>query len=244
MNTDPTKDGLQNPASSLLPFLSELRDAALVFDAEGRWLYGNPAFTDLTDCMAGPRGDVPWLAPESLERWQFFYDLHRSGRAAELGVGPVQVDILGAGGSRRRVAVLWDRVLGADGGVLVMLALVRPLAPSAADTHAELTLLLRVLTEAIDRIATPARPTPDAGEPGEGPVNGDHGATYAGELSAREREVLALLLAGRRVSTTARELYLSEHTVRNHLKRIYRKLGVHSLGELRELHVPVTTGVG
>jgi len=53
-------------------------------------------------------------------------------------------------------------------------------------------------------------------------------------LSSREREVLHSLLAGQRVPTIARALYLSPHTVRNHLKSIFRKLGVRSQTELLE----------
>lgn len=53
-------------------------------------------------------------------------------------------------------------------------------------------------------------------------------------LSSREKEVLRSLRAGQRVSTIARTLYLSPHTVRNHLKSIFRKLGVRSQTELLE----------
>jgi DNA-binding CsgD family transcriptional regulator len=53
-------------------------------------------------------------------------------------------------------------------------------------------------------------------------------------LSAREREIMQMVLHGKRVSTVAAALFLSENTVRNHLKRVYRKLGVASIGELRE----------
>jgi DNA-binding CsgD family transcriptional regulator len=53
-------------------------------------------------------------------------------------------------------------------------------------------------------------------------------------LSLREREIMQMILDGNRVSTIASRLFLSENTVRNHLKRVYRKLGVGSLGELRE----------
>jgi DNA-binding NarL/FixJ family response regulator len=53
-------------------------------------------------------------------------------------------------------------------------------------------------------------------------------------LSSREKEVLHSLLAGQRVPTIARSLYLSPHTVRNHLKSIFRKLGVRSQTELLE----------
>ena len=53
-------------------------------------------------------------------------------------------------------------------------------------------------------------------------------------VSAREWEVLERLRAGLRVSTIARELEISPNTVRNHLKSIYRKLGVRSQAELLE----------
>ena len=51
-------------------------------------------------------------------------------------------------------------------------------------------------------------------------------------LSKREREVLAELRNGGRVPTIARALSISPTTVRNHLQRIFWKLGVHSQSEL------------
>ena len=54
------------------------------------------------------------------------------------------------------------------------------------------------------------------------------------ELSAREREVLALLLEGSRPPAIAKRLFISPNTVRNHLKAMYRKLGVSSQSELIE----------
>jgi DNA-binding NarL/FixJ family response regulator len=47
-------------------------------------------------------------------------------------------------------------------------------------------------------------------------------------LSPREWEVLRALLRNQRVPAIADSLCLSQHTVRNHLKRIFRKLGVQS----------------
>ena len=44
-------------------------------------------------------------------------------------------------------------------------------------------------------------------------------------------------------ATTARALFLSEHTVRNYVKRSYCKLGVHSLGELRERIGSITSAI-
>lgn len=53
-------------------------------------------------------------------------------------------------------------------------------------------------------------------------------------VSPREWEVLDRLRSGLRVATIARELTISPNTVRNHLKSIYRKLGVRSQTELLE----------
>jgi two-component system nitrate/nitrite response regulator NarL len=51
-------------------------------------------------------------------------------------------------------------------------------------------------------------------------------------LSPREQEVLVALTEGSSTRELADKLFISEHTVRNHLKAIYRKLGVHSRTEL------------
>jgi DNA-binding CsgD family transcriptional regulator len=48
----------------------------------------------------------------------------------------------------------------------------------------------------------------------------------AGPLTAREMEVLSLVAEGQRSRTVASVLGLSEATVKHHLYRIYRKLGV------------------
>jgi two-component system response regulator DegU len=51
-------------------------------------------------------------------------------------------------------------------------------------------------------------------------------------LSKREMQVVQKIVAGRAVRNIALELHLSAHTVRNHLKSAYRKLGVHSQAEV------------
>jgi DNA-binding NarL/FixJ family response regulator len=57
-------------------------------------------------------------------------------------------------------------------------------------------------------------------------------AHAAGALTPREREIVAALSMGQRVGAIAGRLGVSEHTVRNHLKAVYRKLDVHSQVEL------------
>lgn len=52
------------------------------------------------------------------------------------------------------------------------------------------------------------------------------------DLTARELEVVRLLLSNGRVRSIAEDLDISPHTVRNHLRSIFRKLDVHSQVEL------------
>ncbi|HJF65740.1 MAG TPA: helix-turn-helix transcriptional regulator [Slackia equolifaciens] len=51
-------------------------------------------------------------------------------------------------------------------------------------------------------------------------------------LSSRETEVMELLGRGRTGSAIADELFISENTVRTHIKRIYAKVGVGKKQEL------------
>jgi DNA-binding CsgD family transcriptional regulator len=55
------------------------------------------------------------------------------------------------------------------------------------------------------------------------------------DVTSRQREVATRLARGERVSTIARDMYLSPSTVRNHLTSLYRKVGVHSQGEFLDL---------
>ncbi len=55
------------------------------------------------------------------------------------------------------------------------------------------------------------------------------------ELTAREREVLRRMLEGESTPTIARACFLSEHTVRNHVKNLAAKLEVPSQRAIREL---------
>ena len=54
-------------------------------------------------------------------------------------------------------------------------------------------------------------------------------------LSAREGEILPYIARGHRPAYVADVLCISEHTVRTHLRNIYRKLGVGSREELIQL---------
>ncbi len=67
--------------------------------------------------------------------------------------------------------------------------------------------------------ARPAAGTAPGGSAGEPPTMG---------LSARELEVMSLIAGGHTNGEIAAHLFLAEKTVKNHVRRIYSKLGVDS----------------
>lgn len=74
------------------------------------------------------------------------------------------------------------------------------------------------------------------GRPGDaGPdgADGRRGGPLDG-LTDRQWEIVEALLDGKRVPRIARELFLSQSTVRNHLAALFRRFGVHSQPELIE----------
>jgi DNA-binding NarL/FixJ family response regulator len=60
-----------------------------------------------------------------------------------------------------------------------------------------------------------------------GPVDDEAGALPA-HLTPRQAEVLRHLEQGRSTKQIAAELHLSTETVRNHVRRLFKALGVHS----------------
>jgi DNA-binding NarL/FixJ family response regulator len=60
---------------------------------------------------------------------------------------------------------------------------------------------------------------------------GAEGQPPDGTLTPREREVLAKLAQGMTLADIAGELHLSRPTVSDHVKNIYRKLGISSRAE-------------
>lgn len=61
------------------------------------------------------------------------------------------------------------------------------------------------------------------------------------ELTDRENEVLKLMAGGATNHVIAQELYLSLHTVRNHVQNVLRKLNAHS--KLEAVAIAVKTGI-
>ena len=51
-------------------------------------------------------------------------------------------------------------------------------------------------------------------------------------LSRREREVVGAVVAGLDTSAVTERLFISRHTVQDHLKSVFGKIGIHSRREL------------
>lgn len=83
---------------------------------------------------------------------------------------------------------------------------------------------VRDLTDVVRKLASLAE-GPLAGLAGSGAMSPE-AVVACTALSVREREVLARLMDNHRVPAIADSLFISQHTVRNHLKAIFRKFGV------------------
>ena len=94
------------------------------------------------------------------------------------------------------------------------------------------TQLLSVVALALHQVRP--SPVPEVAVPNGVPHTAPNAVDDRDEiaLTPRELEVVRRLLANGRVRSIAEQLQISPHTVRNHLRSIFRKLGVHSQVEL------------
>ena len=104
------------------------------------------------------------------------------------------------------------------------------LLPDDADDAAVPADRVAQLERRLRRIAAELRAAGLMDEVHRLPTAEDH--PELNELSSRQWEVLARLLRGDRVPTIAKEMHLSQATVRNHLSAIFVIFGVHSQAEL------------
>ncbi len=246
----------------LVPFLGGLSEPIFEFDEFGRCQYANRAFDELLGIPAlGSAGrrrqelsgsSVPfWIPVDEHDRWVAFVGLMRG----ELGVKavpiPVTFTLHQIDGTPIGCEFMGERLLSRTGMVLATVAVVRQLHRPADDLR-EMYAELRRISLAVQQLhqgrsenvvaheAGPGRTlTKSSDEQAEQAEQAEPRVSRIATMSERERTILRGLIDGKRTATMARELFLSEHTVRNHLKRIYRKVGVHSLGELREILVPL-----
>lgn len=154
---------------------------------------------------------------------------------------PAQVAILLGDAAGTTFAALASQ----DGAALLKPASVLVIAPLAVMLATSRGRGGRTLAEPADDTLLINPPAPDVRrgrdgvpEPDGEPVEGASGESPAGRvareygLTAREGEVLDLLLKGNTMAAISRKLCISDNTTRGHMKRIYCKLDVHSRQEL------------
>ena len=171
----------------------------------------------------------------------YFVGLAHAGRmsavmAAGLCYGSCQLGVLLGNLLGMGAAGMADGTLLATVGCICLVSLTGALLPwvasrTGAGRHAGAQASLTAEGGTLDPQATDAE-KPD--EPNALDLACD---AVAGEfgLSAREREVLALLARGRTQPYIREALLLSKNTVSSHVQHIYSKLGVHSKQELIDL---------
>ena len=171
----------------------------------------------------------------------YFVGLAHAGRmnavmAAGLCYGSCQLGVLLGNLLGMGAAGMADGTLLATVGCICLVSLTGALLPwvasrTGAGRHAGAQASLTAEGGTLDPQATDAE-KPD--EPNALDLACD---AVAGEfgLSAREREVLALLARGRTQPYIREALLLSKNTVSSHVQHIYAKLGVHSKQELIDL---------
>jgi DNA-binding CsgD family transcriptional regulator len=97
-------------------------------------------------------------------------------------------------------------------------------------------------SERIDRMERALRDIASSlGDVGLGVGAEDHRKRLPEDLTDRQREVVEMLFRSMSEQDIADALFLSEHTVRNHKKAAFRRLGVHSKAELfstYQCHLP------
>jgi DNA-binding CsgD family transcriptional regulator/PAS domain-containing protein len=255
-------DALSPLVLSLAVMLRELSDAIVVFDMNGRCLFANPVFDAMLGQdgqQSSGRGSSPaWIAIEEQPQWELLFDLHRSERAQVLGLLTVNSALVRLNGERILISATSDRLVGEDGFPAAVLFLIRHRVGDRLSSVAETHVAIKELWDVVDglkrrmverphsRSASMRQTTQSTSAPAGFPLT-NNDVTDSGpfaeritridksdSLTSREHEILEQILRGLRVSTIAAKLFLSEHTVRNHLKSIHRKLGMHSTAEIRE----------
>jgi DNA-binding CsgD family transcriptional regulator len=214
----------QRPTQSLLDpslktILDDLREGVLVVDVAGHRVYSNDALNELVGgnaCLPLSTPEPPSYVPLD-QRQRYLLALKGTSSLLTMegsGAASTWLELSTAGRARVRTRVTISAFTGTRGWrFAVWLLNPEPAQPVAMSIQP----------------APIAQPEPALAHDA---FFGSTTLSAVETLTRREKDVLQLLLDGRRVSSIAHALYLSPQTVRNHLKAIFRKLGAHSQAEL------------
>lgn len=221
----------------LLSLIEEMNCGVLIRDLEGHTLYANKRLLEWSGYKAKELEGKPSniLTPPELRD-----TMQQENEAILAGDFRARLSVLRRRDGRTYPVVVIPRTLeGKDGEIGSTFALIVDLgevqtAKRVGASEADVEGTLRRIALELQGLSLAAR------QDGGGAIRLDHPDLR--ELSDREREVLVELLNGSRVAAVAKKLFISPHTVRNHLKAMFRKVGVANQGELieriRELSTP------
>jgi PAS domain S-box-containing protein len=225
-------------------FVEDLRDAIIALDAQGRCLFVNRAFETMTGfrrsellgtLLCHKVEDTQQTSWSSLAR--IFGTPSNESDMPPVGPFHSQFRMHRSDGSCFDIAIRWDRFPGSQ-SIAASFLLCKELLTVESELQSRM-MELRLLRDELNALLEVPKVDEDtvysrwqAHTIQQHETVGQR--AIRSELSRREQEILHFVLDGKRVGTIAATLFLSENTVRNHLKRIYKKLGVGSLGELRE----------
>lgn len=141
----------------------------------------------------------------------------------DAGGGPVELRMRHTNGEWRRVVVMISDLRPADGHVRAFV-----LAPADPTSLGGLESRVAALEGRMRRIGHEVRSVGLE----DGSSFPDIDEETLAVLSPRQADIAQRMAAGQRVPTIARDMGLSQSTVRNHLSQIFRKLDVASQAEL------------
>lgn len=197
-------------------------------DSKARRIYSNPAFDQLVGYpgseLVGRQPPHPYWEPGATARMLDAVHATIEGRLRGLGVRSVVGTFRSAAGRVFDVLMTGGEIRDAAGDEIATVIFVFEVASDAAGETFPFTQLGAALEE-IRRQAAMAGAQAEPGVPSSRLAGWD-------ALTVREREVAGAIGQGARIPTIARELGVSEHTVRNHLKAVFRKTGIRSQEEL------------
>jgi PAS domain S-box-containing protein len=217
-------------------------EALLALDGQGRRVYSNPAFDTMVGWegaqLEGRRPPFPYwdpdVTPRMLEQLRAMFD----GRLEQLGVRAVRGRFARPDGESFDVVMNGYQLRDGSGETLLNLCLVKAIAMEDSVGIARWlsrNVALQRFRDAVMRLDGALDgfvecPPPEVRAPAE------RLARLPGytSLTTREREVLRRVVEGLRVTHVADDLGIQPATVRNHLKAIFRKTGLHSQAQLVE----------
>jgi len=220
---------------SLKAIFDDLSEGVLMLDLAGQRVYANPALNDLVGtnaCLPLRTPEAPPYVPAD-QRDRYLQALKGTSSLLALdgpGTATTWLELATPAFGRVRAKVSISSFGGPHGWRFAVWLLNAD--QNGAVERAQLAQ--QVPGQNLGSLYLPA-PAPQGAVQG---LEGLPALLAIGSLTRREKEVLQLLLEGRRVSSIARCLFLSPQTVRNHLKSIFHKVGAHSQAELLDILRP------